>query len=173
MAPFASTVLGGHKCADDLPYYIYHCHMFIYGSFSCSWARHQPCFFTQLLPLCVSIRPLSASWPFSSFQTTFLVFLSTCLSLCPCLLPHPFTDPLHPPTSLTPCYFTPTVPARGRVALKWLILPQTELNMEGGWAPVDFVKLLINERSSGRCLLKCTSFWLSLGREVRLGHVSL
>lgn len=36
---------------------------------------------------------------------------------------------------------------------------------------VDFVKLLINERSAGRWRL--TSFRLSLRREVRLGRVSI
>lgn len=41
----------------------------------------------------------------------------------------------------------------------------------GGEALVDFVKLLINERSAGQCQL--TSFRLSLRREVRLGHVSV
>ncbi len=54
----------------------------------------------------------------------------------------------------------------GGVTLKWPISPQTELNIEGGWALVDFVKLLINGRADGQGLLKPPSFRLAL-RHVR------
>lgn len=105
--------LGGPGYADDLPYYIYHCHMFIYGSFSHKWASRQPRFVAQPLPSAFQLgpspppdfsphlTPLSSSF----YQPVFPSVLGFCLTLSLTLC--------NPPTTLTPCYFTPIVPARG------------------------------------------------------------
>lgn len=176
VAPFRQRRPSGDmgKRTNDLPCYIYHCHVFIYRVLlrRASQLRARPLalflFFFFWLFNYGHLGLLTSPCVSISFTRWFL---PPALSFRPSLSsPSPFHWPFTLPTSLTPHHFSPIVPAGG-VALKWLISPQSELNVEAGWALVDFVKLLINGRRVGDCQL--TSFRLSLRREARLMRVSL
>lgn len=123
------------KCADDLPYYIYHCHMFIYGSGSYEPAEGWAISPVPLLaapPLWLFITSLSASWLFSSSHRAVFVFHPLVLSVLVISLTSR-SHPLHPRHHWLPTTSLPlSLPkgGGGGAALEWLILPQTELNME-------------------------------------------
>lgn len=60
------------NCADDQPQYIYHCHMFIYGS---SWSRVSWLWARPLASFSIHCSSISTSWLFSASHSSLLSFL--------------------------------------------------------------------------------------------------
>lgn len=81
-------------------------------------------------PLWLFITSISASWLFSSSHRAVFVFHPRFLSVLVISLT-PCSDPLHPRHHWLPTTSLPlSLPGGGGATLEWLILPQTELNME-------------------------------------------